>query len=108
MNISFMHIGFFTPTYLPEKNGATTRVDGLCKGLSSQGHRVFLFVPATTFSREEKQHCIVFRIPHPKLLIGGVVEDKIKFHFGRYLSFSKICMRVVEEENIEVLHARQP
>ncbi len=103
-----MRIGFFTPTYLPDKSGATARVEGLCKGLSSQGHRVFLFVPAATFSREERRYCTVFRIPHPKLLIGGMVEDKIKFHVGRYISFLRTCTQVVEQENIEILHARQP
>ena len=103
-----MRIGFLTPAYFPKKNGATARIEGLCKGLSSQGHHVFLFVPAPVYSREERKYCTVFRIPHRKFLIGGFIEDKLKFHVGRYFSFSQQCERIAREEKIDILHARQP
>lgn len=103
-----MNIGFFTAEYSPQLSGAVARVKGLCKGLSEAGNKVFVFVPSNKYSREEDDFCTVYRLPYLRFKGLGKTEDYLKFNISRYVYFLKKCSKIIKDEKIDILHARQP
>ena len=102
-----MNILLLTTSYFPEYNGASLRVEGLCKGLTQLGHRVIVMAPGTTRSKENHPYCTVYRIPF-KNRISSAIEHFTKFHLSRYLAYSRAIPDIVNKEHITLIHTRQP
>jgi 1,2-diacylglycerol 3-alpha-glucosyltransferase len=103
-----MNILLFTTSYFPEYNGASLRVEGLCKGISQLGHRLVVIAPGKTFRKDIHRYSTVYYIPVPKNKIFFYLESFTKFNLSRYRAFKKYLPMILQQERIDVIHTRQP
>ena len=103
-----MNICILATDYLPSYNGATIRVSGLAKALSSLKYKVVVIIPSNNnkFSRNILSGIIIYKIPCKKYFISGKLEIYTKFNFGRYLSYNKYIWDIIKNEKINIIHTR--
>jgi len=93
-----MRIGLFTNNYLPFRGGVTTAVETLRRGLEAQGHRVWVFAPASSARHDDS--AFVFRYPSvPAPTYPG---------FAVPLPFSRRWSRAARELDLDIFHAQHP
>jgi glycosyltransferase involved in cell wall biosynthesis len=93
-----MRIGLFTNNYLPFRGGVTTAVETLRQGLEAQGHRAWVFAPASSTPHDDP--AFVFRYPSvPAPTYPG---------FALPLPFSRRWSRAALELDLDIFHAQHP
>jgi glycosyltransferase involved in cell wall biosynthesis len=93
-----MRIGLFTNNYLPFRGGVTTAVETLRQGLEAQGHRAWVFAPASSAPHDDP--AFVFRYPSvPAPTYPG---------FALPLPFSRRWSRAARELDLDIFHAQHP
>ena len=93
-----MRIGLFTNNYLPFRGGVTTAVETLRQGLEAQGHRAWVFAPASSAPHDDP--AFVFRYPSvPAPTYPG---------FALPLPFSRRWSRAALELDLDIFHAQHP
>jgi 1,2-diacylglycerol 3-alpha-glucosyltransferase len=93
-----MRVGLFTNNYLPFRGGVTTAVETLRQGLEAQGHRAWVFAPASSVPHDDP--AFVFRYPSvPAPTYPG---------FALPLPFSRRWSRTALELDLDIFHAQHP
>lgn len=93
-----MRVGLFTNNYLPFRGGVTTAVETLRQGLEAQGHRAWVFAPASRAPHDDP--AFVFRYPSvPAPTYPG---------YALPLPFSRRCSRAALELDLDIFHAQHP
>jgi len=93
-----MRVGLFTNNYLPFRGGVTTAVETLREGLEAQGHRAWVFAPASRAPHDDP--AFVFRYPSvPAPTYPG---------FAVPLPFSRRWSRAARELDLDIFHAQHP
>src|SRR3990170_1891362 len=93
-----MRVGLFTNNYLPFRGGVTTAVEKLREGLEAQGHRAWVFAPASRAPHDDP--AFVFRYPSvPAPTYPG---------FAVPLPFSRRWSRAARELDLDIFHAQHP
>jgi len=93
-----MRVGLFTNNYLPFRGGVTTAVETLRQGLEAQGHRAWVFAPASSAPHDDPD--FVYRYPSvPAPTYPG---------FALPLPFSRRWSRAALDLDLDIFHAQHP
>ena len=93
-----MRVGLFTNNYLPFRGGVTTAVETLRQGLEAQGHRAWVFAPASSAPHDDP--AFVFRYPSvPAPTYPG---------FALPLPFSRRLSHAALDLDLDIFHAQHP
>lgn len=93
-----MRIGIFTNTYLPTVNGVVNSILAFRRGLEAEGHRVFVFAPATPGYRDSDE--AVMRVP--AVALSRYPDYPLPLPWGRRLSQGTAGVR------LELVHTQHP
>src|SRR3989344_5266193 len=103
-----MKILIVLTSYFPEWNGASYRMDGICRGLFELGHKIVVVAPGKEYKKEIKDHCTVYYIPYRKNIVFSYMEKLTKFNLPRFLNYYKHIKKIVRDEKIDIIHTRHP
>ncbi len=92
-----MKIGVFTNCYLPLVNGVVGAITLLKKGITEQGHQVYIFAPGYDDYIDEDD---VFRYPAVDL------TRKVKFPVA--IPFSPRISSILRDINLDIIHSHHP
>jgi len=96
-----LNIAMFTNNYLPFVGGVPISIERLAKGLTKQGHRVYIFAPEYPVSQPGESSTVI----RCKLLFYHKTSD---FNFPIVNIFSRDIERAFAARQIDVVHVHHP
>jgi 1,2-diacylglycerol 3-alpha-glucosyltransferase len=93
-----MKIAIFTNNYLPNPYGVSMSIETFRREFEKKGHTVYIFAPK--FPGFEDSNENVFRYP--------ALDVNIKFRFPLAFPYSSKISKVLENMDIDIIHAQHP